>query len=264
MAGRGRETSPGVASGLLAHRTFRELVKFGLVGATGFIINVACSRSACASSTCITGWPTSSRSASRSRTTSSGIACGRSAHQRDDSHVAMQGARFFAVSLLAAAGGLRAARGLRARRRCPRSRPRCSRSRSSCRSRSSATSTGRSASRVWGELPSWPPPCSCSSRCRSVARADVSGRAIAIAKEQPGGRALLLAHPDARFTVRRAGANWLVLARAGVPGDAARELGDRSRERARSWASRRPGASAASRTPRRSASRCAIRRSPTG
>ena len=51
----------------------------------------------------------------------------------------------------------------------------------------------------------------------AVARADVSAQqAIAIAKKQPEGRALLLAHPDARFTVRRAGKNWLVLARPGV------------------------------------------------
>ena len=41
--------------------------------------------------------------------------------------------------------------------------------------------------------------------------------AIAIAKEQPAGRTLLLAHPDARFTARRAGANWLVLARQAFP-----------------------------------------------
>ena len=35
------ETTPRFAAGLLGHRTFRQLVKFGLVGATGFIINVS-------------------------------------------------------------------------------------------------------------------------------------------------------------------------------------------------------------------------------
>ena len=34
------ETTPRFGAGLLGHRTFRQLVKFGLVGATGFVINV--------------------------------------------------------------------------------------------------------------------------------------------------------------------------------------------------------------------------------
>ena len=52
----------------------------------------------------------------------------------------------------------------------------------------------------------------------AIARADVSGpQAIAIAKNQPEGKAVLLSHPDARFTVRRAGGNWLVLAREAFP-----------------------------------------------
>jgi hypothetical protein len=52
----------------------------------------------------------------------------------------------------------------------------------------------------------------------AAARADVSEQgAISIAKAQPEGRALLLSHPGARFTVRRAGPNWLVLARQAFP-----------------------------------------------
>ena len=51
-----------------------------------------------------------------------------------------------------------------------------------------------------------------------VARADVSAaEAIAIAKEQPGGRTLLIGHPDVRFTAQRAGKNWLVFAREKFP-----------------------------------------------
>ncbi|MDX6563467.1 MAG: hypothetical protein QOD65_3281, partial [Gaiellales bacterium] len=51
-----------------------------------------------------------------------------------------------------------------------------------------------------------------------VARADISSkRAIAIAKQQPDGHSLLLSHPDARFSARRAGSNWLVLARQALP-----------------------------------------------
>jgi hypothetical protein len=51
-----------------------------------------------------------------------------------------------------------------------------------------------------------------------VARADVSSQqAISIAKGQPDGNTLLLSHPDARFTARRAGKNWLVLARQALP-----------------------------------------------
>jgi putative flippase GtrA len=101
----GPDTSPGVASGLLAHRTVRELVKFGLVGASGFIVNVSVFafclrvldvhyRLAYVFAFCIA--VTNNFVWNRLWTFR---------RQRDDSHVAMQGARFFAVSLLAAAAG---------------------------------------------------------------------------------------------------------------------------------------------------------------
>jgi putative flippase GtrA len=99
------KTSPRLRAGLLGHRTFRQLVKFGLVGATGFVINVSvfafCLRvldvhyriayviAFCVAVTNNFVW-------NRVWTFR---------HQKDDSHVAMQGARFFAVSLVAAAGG---------------------------------------------------------------------------------------------------------------------------------------------------------------
>ena len=52
----------------------------------------------------------------------------------------------------------------------------------------------------------------------AVAHADVSEQgAVSIAKSQPEGRSLLLSHPGATFTVRRAGTNWLVLARQAFP-----------------------------------------------
>jgi putative flippase GtrA len=100
------ETSPGIAAGLLAHRTFRQLVKFGLVGASGFIVNVVvfafCLRQlgihyrlayVIAFFVAVTNnffW-------NRLWTFR---------HERDASHMAMQGARFFAVSLFAATIGL--------------------------------------------------------------------------------------------------------------------------------------------------------------
>jgi putative flippase GtrA len=99
------KTSPRLRAGLLGHRTFRQLVKFGLVGATGFVINVSvfafCLRvldvhyriayviAFCVAVTNNFVW-------NRVWTFR---------HQKDDSHVAMQGARFFAVSVIAAAGG---------------------------------------------------------------------------------------------------------------------------------------------------------------
>ena len=101
----GQETSPRPRAGLLAHRTFRQLVKFGLVGASGFIINVSvfafCLRvldvhyrlayvfAFCVAVTNNFFW-------NRVWTFR---------HQKDGTHVAMQGARFFAVSLLAAVAG---------------------------------------------------------------------------------------------------------------------------------------------------------------
>ena len=100
-----RETSPGVTAGLLAHRTFRELVKFGLVGASGFVINVAVFafclrildvhyRLAYVIAFCVA--------------VSNNFFWNRVwtfRRQRDDSHVALQGMRFFAVSLMAATAG---------------------------------------------------------------------------------------------------------------------------------------------------------------
>ena len=98
------ETTPRFAAGLLGHRTFRQLVKFGLVGATGFIINVSvfafCLRvlevhyrlayvfAFCVAVTNNFAW-------NRIWTFR---------HQRGD--VAYQGARFFVVSALALAANL--------------------------------------------------------------------------------------------------------------------------------------------------------------
>ena len=65
----------------------------------------SCSRSACASSTCTTGWPTSIAFAVAVSNNFFWNRLWTFRHQRDDSHVAMQGARFFAVSLLAATAG---------------------------------------------------------------------------------------------------------------------------------------------------------------
>jgi putative flippase GtrA len=101
----GRETSPRFGAGLLGHHTFRQLVKFGLVGATGFIINVGVFafslevldvhyRLAYVFAFCIA--VTNNFVWNRVWTFR---------HQKDDSHMAMQGARFFAISLLAAAAG---------------------------------------------------------------------------------------------------------------------------------------------------------------
>lgn len=101
----GPETSPRLNSGLLGHRTFRELVKFGLVGASGFIVNF------------VVFWFCLRVLGVHYRLAywiAFGVAVTNNffwnrlwtfRHQRPDSHVAMQGARFFAVSLLAAAAG---------------------------------------------------------------------------------------------------------------------------------------------------------------
>jgi hypothetical protein len=52
----------------------------------------------------------------------------------------------------------------------------------------------------------------------AAAQAAISPReAIVIARQQPEAHRLLLSHPDARFTVRRAGTNWLVLAHQAFP-----------------------------------------------
>jgi putative flippase GtrA len=99
------ETTPRFGAGLLGHRTFRQLVKFGLVGATGFIINVSVFafslrvlevhyRLAYVFAFCIA--VTNNFFWNRVWTFR---------HQKDGLHVAMQGARFFAVSLMAAVAG---------------------------------------------------------------------------------------------------------------------------------------------------------------
>jgi dolichol-phosphate mannosyltransferase len=84
----------------------RQLVKFGLVGATGFVINVSVFafslrvldvhyRLAYVFAFCVA--VTSNFVWNRVWTFR---------HEKDDSHVALQASRFFAVSLLAAVGGL--------------------------------------------------------------------------------------------------------------------------------------------------------------
>jgi dolichol-phosphate mannosyltransferase len=100
-----RNLAPRALAGLLAHYTFRQLVKFGLVGATGFIVNVTVYafclrvldvhyRLAYVAAFCVA--VTNNFVWNRLWTFR---------HERDASHVAMQGARFFAVSLAAAAVG---------------------------------------------------------------------------------------------------------------------------------------------------------------
>ena len=102
----GEETSPRLRAGLLRHHTVRQLVKFGLVGATGFVINVSVFafslrvldvhyRLAYVFAFCLA--VTSNFVWNRVWTFR---------HEKDDSHVALQASRFFAVSLLAAVGGL--------------------------------------------------------------------------------------------------------------------------------------------------------------
>jgi putative flippase GtrA len=99
------ETSSRFVAGLLAHTTVRQLVKFGLVGATGFMINV------CVFAFCLRALDLHYRLA---YVIAFGVAVSNNfiwnriwtfRHQRDESHVAMQGARFFAVSLVAAMVG---------------------------------------------------------------------------------------------------------------------------------------------------------------
>jgi putative flippase GtrA len=99
------ETSPRFGAGLLAHTTFRQLVKFGLVGATGFLINVG------VFAFCLRALDVHYRLAyviAFAVAVTNNFVWNRVwtfRHQRDGSHVAMQGARFFAVSLVAATGG---------------------------------------------------------------------------------------------------------------------------------------------------------------
>ena len=101
----GRETPPRFGAGLLGHTTFRQLVKFGLVGATGFAINVG------VFAFCLRALDVHYRIAyviAFAVAVTNNFVWNRIwtfRHQRDGSHVAMQGARFFAVSLVAAAGG---------------------------------------------------------------------------------------------------------------------------------------------------------------
>jgi putative flippase GtrA len=101
----GRETPPRFGAGLLGHRTFRQLVKFGLVGATGFAINVG------VFAFCLRELGVHYRIAyviAFAVAVTNNFVWNRIwtfRHQRDGSHVAMQGARFFAVSLAAASAG---------------------------------------------------------------------------------------------------------------------------------------------------------------
>src|SRR4029079_8899331 len=99
------ETTSRFRAGLLRYRTFRQLVKFGLVGATGFVINVA------VFAFCLRVLDVHYRLASVLGfcvAVTNNFIWNRVwtfRHERDASHMAMQGARFFAVSLLAAAAG---------------------------------------------------------------------------------------------------------------------------------------------------------------
>ena len=101
----GRETPPRFGAGLLGHTTFRQLVKFGLVGATGFAINVG------VFAFCLRELGVHYRIAyviAFAVAVTNNFVWNRIwtfRHQRDGSHVAMQGARFFAVSLAAASAG---------------------------------------------------------------------------------------------------------------------------------------------------------------
>ena len=99
------DTSSRLGAGLLAHRTFRQLVKFGLVGASGFIVNVS------VFAFCLRVLAVHYRLAyviAFCVAVSNNFVWNRLwtfRQQRNGSHVAMQGARFFAVSLVAATGG---------------------------------------------------------------------------------------------------------------------------------------------------------------
>jgi dolichol-phosphate mannosyltransferase len=99
------DTPARLGAGLLAHRTFRQLVKFGLVGASGFIVNVS------VFAFCLRVLDVHYRLAyvfAFCVAVSNNFIWNRLwtfRQQRNGSHVAMQGARFFAVSLIAASGG---------------------------------------------------------------------------------------------------------------------------------------------------------------
>ena len=101
----GRQTPPRFGAGLLGHTTFRQLVKFGLVGATGFAINVG------VFAFCLRALDVHYRIAyviAFAVAVTNNFVWNRIwtfRHQRDGSHVAMQGARFFAVSLASASAG---------------------------------------------------------------------------------------------------------------------------------------------------------------
>jgi dolichol-phosphate mannosyltransferase len=99
------ETSPRFGAALLAHTTFRQLVKFGLVGATGFLINVG------VFAFCLRALDVHYRIA---YVVAFGVAVTNNfvwnriwtfRRERDRSHAAMQGMRFFAISLAAALVG---------------------------------------------------------------------------------------------------------------------------------------------------------------
>ena len=97
------ETSQRFGQRLLGHRTFRQLVKFGLVGATGFVINVS------VFVFCLQGARPALPLRVRDRVLRGGDQQLLLESRVDvppparGNHIALQGARFFAVSLVAAA-----------------------------------------------------------------------------------------------------------------------------------------------------------------
>jgi dolichol-phosphate mannosyltransferase len=99
------ETSPRFGAALLQHTTFRQLVKFGLVGATGFLINVG------VFAFCLRALDVHYRLAyviAFAVAVTNNFVWNRIwtfRHERDRSHAAMQGMRFFAISLAAALVG---------------------------------------------------------------------------------------------------------------------------------------------------------------
>ena len=138
-------------------RTFRKLVKFGLVRASASSSTSRSSRSACASSTCT---PAGLRHRLLRRRLEQLLESRVDIPPARDSHVAMQGARFFAVSLLAATAGS-CCSGLRARRPANPGRD--------ARGHPGGRSLPRQQAlvvplRLCGRLLPWPR-CSCSSRC---------------------------------------------------------------------------------------------------
>ena len=143
-------------------------------------------------------------------------------HQKDGRHVAMQGARFFAVSLIAAVAGLRAARGVRARRipedpgRDAGRRP----GRADLVSRQQALVVPLAAhegSSHAGRRPGRAARLRRSAR-RGARRRLIAARRSQIVKQQPAARTLLLTHSGR--ALQRSGArasDWLVIVRQAFP-----------------------------------------------